>query len=157
MRNSLQPPSYDSIRRHNQLRDDLANLILQITDQKPLTEQVILQNPAYTSHSHEDTPLNRSDITFYTADSTLQLDVMVTSATTAQALAGSTGLAAAPGYAANAAELHKRNKHHPHPLTPIVFETHGRFGHTTLQFLRDLTATLPTAREQTTSYFCCIQ
>ena len=82
---------------------------------------------------------------------------MVTCATTAQALAGSTGLTAAPGYAATLAELHKHNKYHPHPITPIVFESHGRFGQTTLQFLRDLTATLPTPQEQTAAYHYCIQ
>ena len=50
-------------------------------------------------------------VTFYTADSTMHLDVMVTSATTAQALAGSIGVTSAPGYAASLAELHKRNKY----------------------------------------------
>ena len=145
------------IRRHNQLRDTLAKLIYNITEQQPLTEQIIVQNPTHTSHIHEDTPLNRSDITFYTADSTIHLDLMVTCATTTQALAGSTGLTAAPGYAATQAELHKHNKYHPHPITPIVFETHGRFGQTTLQFLRDLTATLPTTQEQTATYHYCLQ
>ena len=145
------------IRRHNQLRDILAKLIHNVTEQLPLTEQIILQNPTYSHHVHEDTPLNRSDVTFFTTDSTIHLDLMVTCATTAQALAGSTGLTAAPGYAATLAELHKHNKYHPHPITPIVFETHGRFGQTTLQFLRDLTATLPTPQEQTAAYHYCIQ
>ena len=82
---------------------------------------------------------------------------MVTSATTASALAGTTNVAVTPGHANLLAELHKRNKYHPHPVTPIVFEAHGRFGESTLQFLQQLTATLPTAQEQTAAYHHCIQ
>ena len=82
---------------------------------------------------------------------------MVTSATTAAALAGTTNATVTPGHASKLAELHKRTKYHPHPVTPIVLEAHGRFGESLLDFLRLLTATLPTPAEQSAAYHYCIQ
>ena len=116
-----------------------------------------ITNPNATAHSEDDSKLNRSDITFFTATETLHLDVMVTSATTAAALAGATNATVTPGHANTLAELHKRNKYHPHPVTPTVFEAHGRFGETLLDFLRQLTATLPTPTEQIAAYHYCLQ
>ena len=151
------------IRRHNNLRDDLVDLIHSTTGHRPLTEQIIATTSSNTTsnpqqhHDDDSTQLNRSDITFFTANETIHLDVMVTSATTAAALAGTTNVTVTPGHANTLAELHKRNKYHPHPITPIVFEAHGRFGESVLQFLRRLTATLPTPTEQAAAYHYCIQ
>ena len=152
------------VRRHNRLRDTLATLIFEITGFRPLTEQVLITTaPTHTrtdplTPTDEDTtPLNRSDITFHTAGPTLHLDVMVTSATSLTALAGTTNATNTPAHAATRAELHKRNKYHPHPVTPAILETHGRMGDTLLDFLRQLTSTLPTPHEQTTAYHHCIQ
>ena len=44
------------IRRPNQLRDTLAKLIHNITDQQPLTEQMIVQKPTYTTTSTKTPP-----------------------------------------------------------------------------------------------------
>ena len=153
------------VRRHNRLRDALAALIFEITGFRPLTEQLLITTTAPTrtrtvplQPADEDTtPLNRSDITFHTAGPTLHLDVMVTSATTSTALAGTTNATNTPAHAATLAELYKRNKYHPHPVTPVIFETHDRMGGTLLDFLHQLTSTLPTPHEQTTAYHYCIQ
>ena len=82
---------------------------------------------------------------------------MVTSAVSLTALAGTTNAANTPAHAATRAELYKRNKYHPHPVTPAILETHGRMGDTLLDFLRQLTSTLPTPQEQTAAYHHCIQ
>ena len=151
------------IRRHNALRDALVDLIFWVTGHRPPTEQIILTTPPSTSatpppHPDDDTPhLNRSDITFFTASETIHMDVMVTSATTAAALAGTTNVSVTPGHACTLSELHKRRKYHPHPVTPVVFEAHGRFGETLLDFLHRLTATLPTTQEQASAYHYCVQ
>ena len=149
------------IRRHNALRDALAEIIFSVTGHRPLTEQIILTAPpsnAGANHPDDDTAhLNRSDITFFTASETIHVDVMVTSATTAAALAGTTNVTVTPGHACTLGELHKRRKYHPHPVTPVVFEAHGRLGEPLLEFLQRLTATLPTPREQLSAYHYCIQ
>ena len=141
----------------------MADIIDTITGHTPLTEQVVITNPPNTNNSPDEHPdedttqLNISDVTFFTADATIHLDVMVTSATTVATLAGNTSATVVPGEANCIAELYKRKRYHPHPITPIVFEAHGRFGGSVLTFLQQLTATLPTPREQTAMYHYCIQ
>ena len=48
-------------------------------------------------------------------------------------------------------------KYNPHPITPITFEAHGRFGPSALHFLNQLCKTLPTLREQTDAHHYAIQ
>ena len=102
------------------------------------------------------TPLNKSDITFPTANETFHVDIMVTSATTQSAHAGAMR-AITPGLANTQAEQKKRWKYGTHPVTPAVFEAHGRVGDTLQQFLKQLTSTLPTPQEQTSAYYYCLQ
>lgn len=149
------------IRRHNALRDTLAKIIHQVTGHRPLIEQAINKTPPPPNTplppDTPDTPINRSDITLSTVDTDIHIDVMVTSATTATALAGTTNASATPGHASTLAELYKRGHYHPLPITPAILEVHGRFGPTLLQFLRQLTATLPTPQERTTTYHHALQ
>jgi hypothetical protein len=147
-------------RRHNALRDCLAELIFYVTGHKPLIEQTYLNMPSNPQSDHpddDDHNLNRSDVTFHTADATIHLDIMVTSAATAQALAGATSSSTTPGHAAAQAEQHKRRKYHQQPITPAIFETHGRMGPALIQFLQQLTNTLPTQQERTCKFHYCIQ
>ncbi len=81
---------------------------------------------------------------------------MVTSALTQSALAGAHANSITPGFAATQAETYKKRKYYPHDVVPIVFETHGRIGNETLQFLRKLTNTLPEP-EREAAYHHAIQ
>ena len=134
-------------RRHNALRDCLAELIFHTTGHQPLTEQVYHNMPTEPQSTHEDDDnhtLNRSDVTFNTATTTIHLDVMVTSAANATALAGTTNSTTNPGHAA-LGEQHKhkvqtttshprhfRNPrpHRPRPC-PIPPTTYQHTPHTT--------------------------
>ena len=131
--------------RHDAVRDATAKLIRKITGQEPLIEQNVppLSLPADNHPDDIKSNNNRSGITWHTATATIHLDIMITSAFTKAALAGNHVTAITPGYANNLAEQYKRRKYAPHPIVPIVFEAHGRFGTETLSFLRKLTNTLP--------------
>ena len=145
--------------RHNAVRDTLARLIERITGQQPLIEQMLVTQcqPTNTAHSDDDkTTSNRADVTWFTAAGPVHLDVMITSAFTQTALAGINATSVVPGTANAHAELYKKRKYAPHPVTPIVFEAHGRFGNETISFLQKLTATLPEP-EQTQMLHYAIQ
>ncbi len=131
--------------RHNAIRDAIATLIRKITGHEPLIEQDIPPQPHSPGHHPDDANAhhNRSDVTWHTATETVHLDIMVTSAFTKSALAGNHAASITPGYANGLAEQYKRRKYAPHPIIPVVFEAHGRFGTDTLTFLRKLTNTLP--------------
>ena len=124
--------------RHDAVCDATAKLIRKITGQEPLIEQNV---PPHSLPADIKSNNNRSDITWHTATwhtatETIHLDIMITSAFTKAALAGNHVTAITPGYANNLAEQYKRRKYAPHPIVPIVFEAHGRFGTETLSFLR---------------------
>ena len=153
--------------RHNALRNELTNIITDITGQRPLQEQVInltpppppsttTTNPPQQPTDTQDTPLNRSDITFPTAHETYHLDIMVTSATTKAAQAGAMQ-SITPGIANDQAEHHKRRKYGSHPVTPIVFEAHGRMGDTLHHFLHQLAHTQADPQDHTPTYHYCLQ
>ena len=141
--------------RHNAIRNEPTNIIIDITGHRPLQEQLIhlTQDP---QNDNTDTPLNRSDITFPTADTTHHIDVMVTTATTITAQAGAM-TTNTPGTAAIQAERLKIRKYGSHPVTPAVVEAHRHFGPTLLLFLQQLSQTLPTAQEQANAYYHAIQ
>ena len=145
--------------RHNAIRDALAKLIRKITGHEPLIEQDIPTQAHPTGQHHSDDVKpnnNRSDITWHTATQPVHLDVMVTSAFTKAALAGNHATSISPGYANSLAEKYKRRNYAPHPIVPIVFEAHGRFGAETLNFLRKLANTLPEP-EQNPMYHYAVQ
>ena len=149
--------------RHNAIRDALAKIIHKTTGTQPLTEQLLPATTHVTTttttaaaHLDDDSPANRSDITWHTATDVVHLDVMVTSALTQAALAGNHASSVTPGYANAQAEHYKTRKYAPHNVTPITFEAHGRFGTETLNFLRKLTNTLPEP-EQAPAYHHAIQ
>jgi hypothetical protein len=73
----------------------------------------------------------------------------------ARRLAGADNVSITRGHANLLAEQYK--KYYPLPVTPITFEAHGRFGLTALDFLHQMSKTLPTLREQTTAYHHTIQ
>lgn len=149
------------IQRHNAIRDVLAEIIQDVTGTAPLVEQLLAGTTPQNqpTHAQPDEPnarTNRTDLTWHTATAPVHLDVMVTSAFTTASLAGTTASSITPGHAASAAEQHKRQKYAPHQITPIVFEAHGRFGNDTLDFLRQLTNTLPEP-EQASAFHLAIQ
>ena len=139
--------------RHNAIRDELANIITDTTGHTPLKEQIIHITNDNNQTTNDDSTLNRSDITFQTPTTTYHIDVMVTSATTVTAQAGAT----TAGYPSVLGEQAKRRKYGNHPVTPAVMEVHGHLGETLLQFLTQLSLTLPTQREQTNNLHYNIQ
>ena len=74
-----------------------------------------------------------------------------------QTLAGADNVSITQGCANLLAEQYKRKKYHPLPVTPITFEAHGQIGLSALDFLHQLSKTLPTLREQTAAYHHAIQ
>ena len=147
------------VRRHNALRDALAHIIRKITDHEALTEQTLptLQPPPDTAHPDDirETTDNRADVTLLTTTQPIHLDVMVTSAVNPSTLAGRRAIVV-PGINASIGENYKRRKYHPHTVTPIVFEAHGRFGADIAPFLTKLTSALP-LHEQSTAQHYAIQ
>ena len=136
--------------RHNALRDELANIIEDITGTRPLTEQLLPQAASYATRSNSSPDESdreatlRADIAMSTANGPMYLDIMITSAFTKHSLAGNHDVSSiVPGTAALHATVHKIQKYAPHAVTPIIFELHGRAGASTLDFLRQLANTLP--------------
>ncbi len=149
-------------RRHNALRDQQAKIIKNITGTEPYTEQLLphttsTRRPTKHPDDDNDGPALRADVTMQTATALLHLDVMITSAFTQHALAGNRGAETiTPGTAGEHAENYKRQKYAPHSVVPIVFEACGRIGSSALDFLRNLTNTLPEA-ERNAAYYKALQ
>ena len=145
------------------MRDELASIIEDITGSRPLTEQLLPQtnNSPTCRTGHPDDNRNettlRADIAMSTASGPMYFDIMITSAFTQHSLAGNYDSSCiVPGTAALHAETYKTQKYAPHTVTPIVFELHGRVGVRTLEFLRQLTNTLPDA-ERNGAYHKALQ
>ena len=75
--------------------------------------------------------------------SPIQIDTVVTLATSAHRLAGSRPADTNPGVAAQDAEQDKHSSYAPHKVTPFALEVHGRFGECAQRFLQDVSLNLP--------------